>query len=192
MQNAVPPGTGKMAAIVGLDDDAIVRACEEAAQGEIVSPANFNSKGQTVIAGHTAAVERAIAACKEAGAKRALPLNVSVPSHCELMRPAADELALDLQTIKISKPKIAVVQNSTAAIVSDPEKIKSNLISQLYLPVQWVDSVGTIGNSGAARLVECGPGKVLCGLIKRIDSEIICMGSEDPLDFDSAVTQFPR
>ena len=131
MQNAVPPGTGKMAAIVGLDDDAIVRACDAVAQGEIVSPANFNSKGQTVIAGHAAAVERAMAACKEAGAKRALPLNVSVPSHCELMRPAAEELALDLEAIKFSKPKIAVVQNSTAAIVSDPAQIKANLISHL-------------------------------------------------------------
>jgi len=192
MQNAVPPGTGKMAAIVGLDDDAIVRACDAVAQGEIVSPANFNSKGQTVIAGHAAAVERAMAACKEAGAKRALPLNVSVPSHCELMRPAAEELALDLEAIKFSKPKIAVVQNSTAAIVSDPAQIKANLISQLYLPVQWVDSVGVIAEFGASRLVECGPGKVLCGLIKRIDSDIICMGSEDPLDFDSAVAQLSR
>ena len=192
MQNAVPPGTGKMAAIVGLDDDAIVRACDAVAQGEIVSPANFNSKGQTVIAGHAAAVERAMAACKEAGAKRALPLNVSVPSHCELMRPAAEELALDLEAIKFSKPKIVVVQNSTAAIVSDPAQIKANLISQLYLPVQWVDSVGAIAEFGASRLVECGPGKVLCGLIKRIDSDIICMGSEDPLDFDSAVAQLPR
>jgi len=192
MQNAVPPGTGKMAAIVGLDDDAIVRACDTVAQGEIVSPANFNSKGQTVIAGHAAAVERAMVACKEAGAKRALPLNVSVPSHCELMRPAAEELALDLEAIKFSKPKIAVVQNSTAAIVSDPAQIKANLISQLYLPVQWVDSVGAIAEFGASRLVECGPGKVLCGLIKRIDSDIICMGSEDPLDFDSAVAQLPR
>lgn len=192
MQNAVPPGTGKMAAIVGLDDDAIVRACEAVAQGEIVSPANFNSKGQTVIAGHAAAVERAMAACKEAGAKRALPLNVSVPSHCELMRPAAEELALDLEAIKFSTPKIAVVQNSTAAIVSDPAQIKANLISQLYLPVQWVDTVSAIAEFGASQLVECGPGKVLCGLIKRIDSDIICMGSEDPLDFDSAVDQLPR
>jgi len=123
MQNAVPPGTGKMAAIVGLDDEAIFAACKEAAQAEIVSPANFNSQGQTVIAGHAAAVERAMVACKEAGAKRTLPLNVSVPSHCELMRPAAEELALDLEAITFSTPKIAVVQNSTAEIVSDPQQI---------------------------------------------------------------------
>jgi [acyl-carrier-protein] S-malonyltransferase len=192
MQNAVPPGTGKMAAIVGLDDEAILAACKEAAQGEIVSPANFNSQGQTVIAGHTAAVERAMVACKEAGAKRTLPLNVSVPSHCELMRPAAEELALDLEAITFSTPKIAVVQNSTAEIVSDPLQIKTNLISQLYLPVQWVDSVRIMASNGVQKVVECGPGKVLCGLIKRIDKDLVCMGSEEPLDFDTAITQFQQ
>jgi [acyl-carrier-protein] S-malonyltransferase len=192
MQNAVPPGTGKMAAIVGLDDEAILAACKEAAQGEIVSPANFNSQGQTVIAGHTAAVERAMVACKEAGAKRTLPLNVSVPSHCELMRPAAEELALDLEAITFSTPKIAVVQNSTAEIVSDPQQIKTNLISQLYLPVQWVDSVRIMASNGVQKVVECGPGKVLCGLIKRIDKDLVCMGSEEPLDFDTAITQFQQ
>jgi len=192
MQNAVPPGTGKMAAIVGLDDEAILAACKEAAQGEIVSPANFNSQGQTVIAGHTAAVERAMVACKEAGAKRTLPLNVSVPSHCELMRPAAEELALDLEAITFSTPKITVVQNSTAEIVSDPLQIKTNLISQLYLPVQWVDSVRIMASNGVQKVVECGPGKVLCGLIKRIDKDLVCMGSEEPLDFDTAITQFQQ
>jgi len=192
MQNAVPPGTGKMAAIVGLDDEAILAACKEAAQGEIVSPANFNSQGQTVIAGHTAAVERAMVACKKAGAKRTLPLNVSVPSHCELMRPAAEELALDLEAITFSTPKIAVVQNSTAEIVSDPLQIKTNLISQLYLPVQWVDSVRIMASNGVQKVVECGPGKVLCGLIKRIDKDLGCMGSEEPLDFDTAITQFQQ
>ncbi len=192
MQNAAPPGTGKMAAIVGLDDEAILAACKEAAQGEIVSPANFNSQGQTVIAGHTAAVERAMVACKEAGAKRTLPLNVSVPSHCELMRPAAEELALDLEAITFSTPKIAVVQNSTAEIVSDPLQIKTNLISQLYLPVQWVDSVRIMASNGVQKVVECGPGKVLCGLIKRIDKDLVCMGSEELLDFDTAITQFQQ
>ena len=192
MQNAVPPGTGKMAAIVGLDDEAILAACKEAAQAEIVSPANFNSQGQTVIAGHAAAVERAMVACKEAGAKRTLPLNVSVPSHCELMRPAAEELALDLEAITFSTPKIAVVQNSTAEIVSDPLQIKTNLISQLYLPVQWVDSVRIMASNGVQKVVECGPGKVLCGLIKRIDKDLVCMGSEEPLDFDTAITQFQQ
>jgi len=192
MQNAVPPGTGKMAAIVGLDDEAIFAACKEATQAEIVSPANFNSQGQTVIAGHSAAVERAMVACKEAGAKRTLPLNVSVPSHCELMRPAAEELALDLEAITFSTPKIAVVQNSTAEIVSDPQQIKTNLISQLYLPVQWVDSVRVMASNGVQKVVECGPGKVLCGLIKRIDRDLVCMGSEEPLDFDTAITQFQQ
>ena len=187
MQNAVPPGTGKMAAIVGLADEAIQSICAEVAEGEIVSPANYNSSGQTVIAGHAAAVERAMVACKEAGAKRALPLNVSVPSHCELMRPAAEELAVDLEAIAFSPSRIPVVQNAVATVVSDPEKIKANLISQLYLPVQWVESVKAMSATGVDRLVECGPGKVLCGLIKRIDSTIPCTGSEEPESFDAAL-----
>ncbi|MDF1765645.1 MAG: ACP S-malonyltransferase [Gammaproteobacteria bacterium] len=187
MQNAVPPGTGKMAAIVGLDDEAIRAICEDSAQGEIVSPANYNSSGQTVIAGNAAAVERAMLACKAAGAKRALPLNVSVPSHCELMRPAAEELAVDLEAIRFAPSTIPVVQNSVAAVVSDPVQLKANLISQLFMPVQWVESVKAIGAADVTRLVECGPGKVLSGLIKRIDPEISCMGSESPEDFATAL-----
>ena len=187
MQNAVPPGTGKMAAIVGLDDEAIRAICEDSAQGEIVSPANYNSNGQTVIAGNAAAVERAMLACKAAGAKRALPLNVSVPSHCELMRPAAEELAVDLEAIRFAPSTIPVVQNSVAAVVSDPVQLKANLISQLFMPVQWVESVKAIGAADVTRLVECGPGKVLSGLIKRIDPEISCMGSESPEDCATAL-----
>ncbi len=187
MQNAVPVGVGKMAAIVGLDEAKILEICEEVAEGEVVSPANFNSIGQTVIAGNSSAVERAMAACKEAGAKRALPLNVSVPSHCDLMRPAAEELAQDLEAIKFSPCVIPVVQNAVAAMVSDPDTLKENLISQLYLPVQWVESVRAISDSGVKRLIEIGPGKVLCGLIKRIDDEIVCTGSENPEDFQAAI-----
>lgn len=187
MQNAVPPGIGKMAAIVGLDDAAILAVCEQVAEGEIVAPANYNSTGQTVIAGHSAAVERAMAGCKEAGAKRALPLNVSVPSHCELMRPAAEELAQDLEAIAFSPSVIPVVQNSVAEVVSDPQQLKENLISQLYLPVQWVNSVNRMGQAGISRLVEVGPGKVLCGLVKRIDPGIACTGSDTPDEFQAAL-----
>lgn len=187
MQNAVPPGLGKMAAIVGLDNEAIEKACQEAAQGAVVSAANFNSAGQTVIAGEAEAVERAMALCKEAGAKRALPLKVSVPSHCALMQPAADELAEDLEGIEFSEAKIPVVQNATAQLVSDPTLIKQNLLSQLYLPVRWVDCIQTMSSTGIFRLVECGPGKVLSGLVKRINPELVCIGTESPEDLSIAL-----
>lgn len=189
MQNAVPPGLGKMAAIVGLDNEAIEKACQEAAQGAVVSAANFNSAGQTVIAGEAEAVERAMALCKEAGAKRALPLKVSVPSHCALMQPAADELAEDLEGIEFSEAKIPVVQNATAQLVSDPTLIKQNLLSQLYLPVRWVDCIQTMSSTGIFRLVECGPGKVLSGLVKRINPELVCIGTESPEDLSIALAK---
>ncbi len=189
MQAAVPAGEGKMAAIVGLENYQIDEICDEAEEGEIVSAANFNSPGQTVIAGATAAVERAIALCKEAGAKRALPLNVSVPSHCDLMRPAAKQLAEALESISFGVPQIAVVQNCTAEASEDPELIKANLIKQLYEPVRWVDCVNTMHKAGVSRIVECGPGKVLCGLIKRIQPEIRCVGSDDPASLENARTE---
>lgn len=186
MQAAVQEGTGKMAAIVGLENYQIDEICDEAESQGIVSAANINSPGQVVIAGEATAVDRAIELCKEAGAKRALPLNVSVPSHCALMRPAADQLREVLDSINIKKPDIPVVQNVNAEITSDPEQIKKNLIKQLYAPVLWVDCVRVIHKSGVSRLVECGPGKVLCGLIKRIESELVCFGSEDPASLESA------
>lgn len=187
MQAAVPPGVGKMAAIVGLENYQIHEICDEAEKGEVVSAANFNSPGQTVIAGDASAVERAIILCKEAGAKRALPLNVSVPSHCALMKPAAIELEKILDEIEFSAPSIAVVQNVNGELVDSPSEIKLNLIKQLYAPVLWVDCIDIISKKGVTKLVECGPGKVLSGLIKRIDSDIRCFGSDDTASLNIAI-----
>ncbi|MDA1370672.1 MAG: ACP S-malonyltransferase [Proteobacteria bacterium] len=189
MQAAVSPGAGKMAAIVGLENYQIIEICDEAEAIGVVSAANFNSPGQTVIAGSAAAVERAMQLCKEAGAKRALPLNVSVPSHCDLMKPAADELKKELAKIEIRQPSIAVVQNVNAEICEDPEKIRNNLIKQLCAPVLWVDCVQLISKAGIQKLVECGPGRVLCGLIKRIEPDMVCCGSDDDSTLDGAIAE---
>ncbi|BCL69100.1 malonyl CoA-acyl carrier protein transacylase [Vibrio nigripulchritudo] len=168
MQEAVPAGTGAMYAIIGLADDAIAKACEEAAQDEVVSPVNFNSPGQVVIAGNKDAVERAGALCKEAGAKRALPLPVSVPSHCALMQPAADKLAEALEAIEFSAPSIPVINNVDVATETDPSKIKDALVRQLHSPVRWTEGVEKMSEQGIEKLYELGPGKVLTGLTKRI------------------------
>ncbi len=189
MQSAIAAGSGKMAAIVGLDNDQIQALCEQATQGQVVSAANFNSPGQTVIAGNSEAVERAMALCKEAGAKRALPLNVSVASHCELMRPAAELLAAELDKVRFSDASIPVVQNVNAEINNDPKLIKKNLIKQLYAPVLWVDSVQLMYKTGIGKLVECGPGKVLGGLIRRIQPELPCFASDDSQSLASAIAE---
>lgn len=167
MQEAVPAGQGAMAAILGLDDADVVAICAEAAQGEVVSAVNFNSPGQVVIAGAKAAVERAIEGCKARGAKRALPLPVSVPSHCELMRPAAERFAESVNAIEWKAPEIPVVQNVSAGVASDLDTLKRDLLEQLYKPVRWVECVQALAGKGAVQLVECGPGKVLAGLNKR-------------------------
>lgn len=167
MQEAVPAGQGAMAAILGLDDAVVVDICAQAAQGEVVSAVNFNSPGQVVIAGAKAAVERAMEACKAAGAKRALPLPVSVPSHCELMRPAAERFAESVNAIDWQAPQIPLVQNVSAAVAADLDTLKRDLLEQLYKPVRWVECVQTLAANGAVNLVECGPGKVLAGLNKR-------------------------
>lgn len=180
MQEAVPAGQGAMAAIIGLDDAAIIKACKEAAQGEIVSAVNFNSPGQVVIAGSAAAVERAGVLCKEAGAKRALPLPVSAPFHTEMMRPAADRLAELVNSTPFLVPKIPVVHNVTAGTESNPEKIKALMIEQIYSPVRWVDCVNTIVAAGISTTVECGPGKVLSGLNKRIAGDLNTLSIEKP------------
>ncbi len=186
MQEAVPAGTGGMAAILGLDDDKIIAICKDVQQGSVVSAANFNSTGQTVIAGEKAAVERAMHACKEAGAKRALPLNVSVPSHCALMLPAAQKLGEDLAQVTFKTPTVPIVQNINGLVAKTPDEIRDNLLKQLYMPVQWVDTINCMWELGLGRIVECGPGKVLCGLIKRIEPEIECFSTDDPETFAQA------
>jgi len=156
-----------MAAILGLDDAVVLDACAEAAQGDVVSAVNFNSPGQVVIAGSADAVARAIELCKAKGAKRAMPLPVSVPSHCALMKPAAERFAESINAIDWQVPQIPVVQNVSAAVPADLDTLKRDLLEQLYKPVRWVESVQYLAAQGAPRLVECGPGKVLAGLNKR-------------------------
>jgi len=167
MQEAVPAGEGAMAAILGLEDADIVNACAEAAQGDVVSAVNYNAPGQVVIAGNAAAVMRAVELCKARGAKRAVPLPVSVPSHCELMRPAAERFAEAVNAIQWQQPSIPVVQNVNAGVSADLAALKQNLLAQLYSPVRWVESVQLLADKGVTQLVECGPGKVLAGLNKR-------------------------
>ncbi len=167
MQEAVPLGTGAMAAVLGLDNAGIAAACAEAAQGEIVEPVNFNANGQTVIAGHKAAVERAMEACKARGAKMAKALPVSAPFHSSLIRPAADKLAARLAELTFKAPLIPVINNVDVEIESDPARIKDALIRQAYNPVRWVETIQKMAAMGVATVAECGPGKVLAGLTKR-------------------------
>lgn len=172
MQQAVPEGTGAMYAIIGLDNDSIIQACQAAEQGEVVSAVNFNSPGQVVIAGAKAAVERAAAACKEAGAKRALPLAVSVPSHCALMKPAADQLSIALENITFKAPQINVLNNVDVKAETDTQEIRTALVRQLYSPVRWTEIVEKMAAEGVEVLVEVGPNKVLTGLTSRIVKEL--------------------
>ncbi|QMV51245.1 ACP S-malonyltransferase [Ewingella americana] len=189
MQEAVPEGTGAMSAIIGLDNDAIAKACEESAQGQVVSPVNFNSPGQVVIAGHKEAVERAGAACKAAGAKRALPLPVSVPSHCALMKPAADKMAVALEDVTFSEPQYPVVNNVDVKVETSPEAIRSALVRQLYNPVRWTESVEFMAAQGVEHLVEVGPGKVLTGLTKRIVDTLTAAAVNDTASLSAALEQ---
>lgn len=189
MQEAVPAGTGAMYAIIGLDDASIAKACEEAAQGEVVSPVNFNSPGQVVIAGNKDAVERAGAACKAAGAKRALPLPVSVPSHCALMKPAADKLAIALENITFNAPVVPVVNNVDVKCETSAEAIRSALVRQLYSPVQWTKSVEFMAAQGVAQLLEVGPAKVLTGLTKRIVDTLTASAINEPVAMSAALEQ---
>lgn len=167
MQEAVPLGAGGMAAILGLDDEGIRAACAEAAQGEVVEAVNFNAVGQTVIAGHAAAVERAMAAAKARGAKLAKGLPVSAPFHSSLLRPAAEKLAARLAELEFKVPQIAVINNVDVAIENDPVRIKDALVRQAYHPVRWVETVRKMAEMGVTTVAECGPGKVLAGLTKR-------------------------
>jgi [acyl-carrier-protein] S-malonyltransferase len=175
MQNAVPAGVGAMAAILGLDDETVRAVCAEAAQNEVLEAVNLNSPGQVVIAGNKAAVERGMELAKAKGAKRALPLPVSVPSHCALMKPAALQLAEYLKSVAVNTPQIPVLHNADVAAYSDSDKIKDALVRQLYSPVRWVETVQAIAAQGVTQTAECGPGKVLAGLTKRIVAELPCV-----------------
>ena len=187
MQEAVPAGQGAMAAILGLSDDDVKQACSDAAQGLIVSAVNFNSPGQVVIAGQTEAVERAVEQAKEKGAKRAVMLPVSVPSHCPLMEPAAQKLAERLAGIDIQTPSIPVLNNVDVTAAEDPVEIREALKRQLYNPVRWVETIEQMKKEGVDTLVECGPGKVLVGLNKRIDRDMNAIAMLSPDTVESAL-----
>ena len=180
MAEAVPAGQGAMAAILGLDDEAIAEACAEAAGEEVVSPANFNAPGQIVIAGHSAAVERAIEGCKARGAKRAMALRVSGPFHSTLMAPAAEAFRADLEAISFQPATVPVYQNVTAAPTTDPTALRDQLLVQLSAPVQWTRSVQAMGAAGLTAMVECGPGAVLATMVRRIDKAIACHATGTP------------
>ncbi len=186
MQQAVPAGQGGMAAILGLEDADVLAACAEAEQGEVVSAVNFNAPGQVVIAGSANAVARAIEACKARGAKRAMALPVSVPSHCALMRPAAEQFAASIESLNWQMPSIALVQNVSAAVPTDLEGLKRDLLAQLYSPVRWVETIQCLAEQGVAELVECGPGKVLSGLNKRCVKGVNTHNLETPDAFAAA------
>lgn len=179
MQSAVPEGRGGMAALLGLADDLVVSACDEAAQGDIVAPANFNSPGQVVISGATEALERAILIAKEKGAKRAAKLPVSVPCHCDLLKPASEALAAEMEKIVFQSPSIPIMQNVNARLSQDLTALKANLLTHLYSPVLWSQSISGLIKEGADLFVECGPGKVLSGLNKRIDKTVTSLSMDD-------------
>ncbi|NIR32370.1 MAG: ACP S-malonyltransferase [Gammaproteobacteria bacterium] len=187
MQAAVPAGEGAMAAVLGLPDERVREVCEAAAQGEVVAPANFNAPGQVVIAGHAGAVERALTLAREAGAKRAVKLAVSVPSHCNLMRPAAERLAERLDATVLAAPSAAVLHNVDAAPHEDAAELRAALREQLYNPVRWVDTIQRMAQEGVDTVIECGPGKVLAGLVKRIDRRITALPLPDAKTLEAAL-----
>jgi [acyl-carrier-protein] S-malonyltransferase len=189
MQEAVPEGTGGIAAILGLDDAKLPQVLAQAAQGEVVEPANLNSPGQVVIAGHRGAVERAMAAAKEAGAKRAVMLPMSAPSHCSLMKPAAERLRARLDAIEVRKPVVPVIHNRFVEAFDDPSRIKLSLIEQLDHPVRWIETVEFLARHGVKRIVECAPGKVLSGLSKRIAAGVECVPIQDSAALEAALAK---
>lgn len=189
MQEAVPAGTGAMAAVLGLEDDAVRQACADAAAGEVLEAVNFNSPGQVVVAGNKSAVERVVDLAKERGAKRALLLPVSVPSHCALMQPAADQLAIVLKDVAIQAPSIPVINNADVASPTEPDAIRDALVRQLYSPVRWVETIQKMAADGVDRLIECGPGKVLVGLNKRIERKMAAQAVFDPDSLSAALTE---
>lgn len=190
MQSAVPAGVGAMAAILGGDDEVIAAVCAQVAEGQVVGPANYNAPGQLVIAGHADAVQRAIAALAEMGIRKAVTLPVSVPSHCSLMREAADKLAVRMADIQWREPQIPVIQNADADVHTSIAHIRAALERQLYMPVRWHKTVETMGRSAVTRAVECGPGKVLSGLFRRIDKQIETRAIGTPEAFDQALADW--
>ena len=187
MMEAVPAGTGAMAAILGLDDDAVRQVCLDAAQGEVLEAVNYNSPGQVVVAGNKAAVERVTVLAKEKGAKRALELPVSVPSHCALMKPAADKLAEVLNTISFTTPSIPVVNNVDVMAAESEADIRDALKRQLFSPVRWVETIGKMSADGVDKVIECGPGKVLVGLNKRINKSMASAPLIDTASIEAAL-----
>jgi [acyl-carrier-protein] S-malonyltransferase len=190
MQDAAPAGTGALAAVIGVEDDVAQLACEEASNGDIVVPANYNSPGQIVIGGHVAAVDRAIALLVERGARKAVKLAVSVPAHTPLMRDAAERLGESMAALAWQNPALPVVQNVDAQVHGDVQSIRAALVRQLYLPVQWTGCMQALAARGVTRVAECGPGKVLSGLTKRIDRSLEARALGTPADFDSALTEW--
>ena len=187
MQAAVPEGQGAMAAVLGLNDDAVRTLCDEQAAGEILQAVNYNAPGQVVVAGSNTAVQRLVENAKQAGAKRALPLPVSVPSHCTLMQPATDNMAERLNTIEISVPAIPVIHNVNVAAAANADEIRDLLARQISEPVRWVETIQQVAENGVDTLVECGPGKVLCGLNKRINRDMKCITLVSQSDLDTAL-----
>ena len=187
MQQAVPEGQGAMAAVLGLDDEAVRTLCAEQAAGEVLQPVNYNAPGQVVVAGGSAAVQRLVDNAKQAGAKRALPLPVSVPSHCTLMQPATDNMAERLKTVEINIPAIPVIHNVNVAAAVNADEIRDLLARQISEPVRWVETIQHISSDGIDTLVECGPGKVLCGLTKRINRDMKCITLVSQSDIDTAL-----
>jgi len=189
MQQAVPASEGAMAAILGLDDETVLSVCRDAAQGQVVQAVNFNTPGQVVIAGARAAVERAVELATKAGARRALLLNVSVPAHCDLMKPAADELAEVLAAARLVAPSIPVVSNADVVCYETVEQIRDGLRRQLYSPVRWAETIGFMIAHGTTKIVECGPGKVLAGLNRRIDRSVSSTCVDSPAALDTALSK---
>ena len=189
MQDAVPEGTGGIAAIIGLDDAKIGEVCAEAAQGEVVEAANLNSPGQVVIAGHRAAVERGMAIAKTKGARIVKMLPMSAPSHCSLMKPAAELLRARLAGVALRAPQVPVVQNADVQAFTDPERIRQSLVEQLHRPVRWIETVQFLAANGVTRVVECGPGKVLASLTKRIAGEVEALAVTDSAALAAAIAR---
>lgn len=187
MQDAVPEGTGGIAAILGLEVDAINSICVEAAAGEVLEAVNLNSPGQIVIAGHKTAVERGMELAKTRGAKRALLLPMSVPSHCALMKPAAAKLAEYLKNVTITAPSKPVIQNADVTAFADADAIKNALVEQLYRPVRWIETIQSVAKQGATVVIECVPGKILTGLNRRIEPALSCLAVSDMASLNSAI-----